>query len=309
MSTHRVAVVVAALALAPLTAHAYVQARTSTSKPLHWGPGCAVPLVVHLDNLAGANVEETRAAVKAAVAAWTSESCGGTTMTVTFAPGAGPLPDKDGVNSITVRPEGWCDANGEGPKYQGRCYDPHQTALTTTIAARANGQIIEADIQLNARLPSWRPGEDGAANLQAILTHELGHVLGFDHPCADGRPEPQVDDRGATVPSCQGVAAELKASVMYHEVGTPMTVVPLTTEDKRGVCAVYPKTAAAATCSPPPDMGSDGGCSYGAGGGPGPAAAALLALLGAAFIAARARSRGRARRRGWSDEPRRFRRR
>ncbi|QQR90682.1 MAG: matrixin family metalloprotease [Myxococcales bacterium] len=77
-------------------------------------------------------------------------------------------------------------ANGENP-------NPQQVlALTTTIFNATTGRIIDADMDINAANFSWTledidfPEYDTennrtVAELQGVMTHELGHVLGFGH--------------------------------------------------------------------------------------------------------------------------------
>lgn len=71
--------------------------------------------------------------------------------------------------------------------------DPMGTlALTTTVFNEATGRIIDADMDINAVNYQWIVGEITVpptgteittADLQTVMTHELGHVLGFGHLC------------------------------------------------------------------------------------------------------------------------------
>jgi hypothetical protein len=57
-------------------------------------------------------------------------------------------------------------------------------ACTTVVTRRAAGEIIDADIDLNLqehRFVLEPIPESTAFDLQSVLTHEIGHMLGFDH--------------------------------------------------------------------------------------------------------------------------------
>jgi hypothetical protein len=65
-------------------------------------------------------------------------------------------------------------------------------ALTTTVFNEATGRIIDADMDINAVNYQWIVGDItvpplgetiSTADLQTVMTHELGHVLGFGHIC------------------------------------------------------------------------------------------------------------------------------
>jgi hypothetical protein len=52
--------------------------------------------------------------------------------------------------------------------------------------ARADGKVIEGDIEVNARYFTWTDldlpaGDAGAHDRQTVLTHEMGHLIGVDH--------------------------------------------------------------------------------------------------------------------------------
>lgn len=65
-------------------------------------------------------------------------------------------------------------------------------ALTTTVFNEATGRIIDADMDINAANYQWTMdkidldefgGFTDKVQLQSVMTHELGHVLGFGHIC------------------------------------------------------------------------------------------------------------------------------
>ena len=178
----------------------------------------------------------------------------------------------------------------------------------TSVFARSDGRIVDADMQINAEWSDWAnldPGFDlsGLSNqfpfdLQNAATHEFGHLLGFGHTCYSAfsdkvRP---VDDQGQEVPDCGDSAPDaVRQSVMYAIVDPLQLEVSkrfLSDDEIRGVCEIYPTTAAAPACAL--DTPNDGcGCAAAAGDG-GRDAAGVLTLLAVALCAIRMRRAPRA---------------
>ncbi|MBI5496324.1 MAG: matrixin family metalloprotease [Deltaproteobacteria bacterium] len=118
---------------------------------------------------------------------------------------------------------------------------PHQAgalAITTVTFNSRSGRILDADIEVNAvprtggRRYTWAicpddgSGCGGANDVENTITHELGHVLGLDHPA---------------VPD-----ATMYASAQPGETKKRT----LDTDDENGVCAIYPPGQAATPCVP-----------------------------------------------------------
>jgi hypothetical protein len=164
----------------------------------------------------------------------------------------------DGINVIAFRRTTWCR---DGLKRDGACYSHADAARTTLHFAVDRGAeaIAGADIELNAvdfrfRLPGASAAVDAGADsrpgvdLERVLVHELGHVLGFEHPCrSGGSSRALADDRGRPIGPCVEGDPTL-ATVMFagwQPVGPARQL--LAPEDLRALCAVYPRPDARAS--------------------------------------------------------------
>jgi len=220
-----------ACALAPASAHAYCRSTTCNPKlevcradahrcsidglPVFWADAC-IPIWLPTDPepLPGIDASTFAAAIQASFAAWGAADC---------APG-GP--------SIDTRLDGALECALTG-------YDPDamqnvntvrvvedwpqpvmmrtEIALTTVTSNAFTGEILDADIELNADDNRFSVLGDGASvDLQAALTHEAGHALGLDH-------------------------SDVLAATMF-EAASPgsLALRTLDPDDEAGICAVYP---------------------------------------------------------------------
>lgn len=215
----------------------------------------------------------------------------------------------DGVNLVVFR-QGRCSdsaafADCRRTKDEATCaaiancwrYGPGIIGLTTNWFDPDTGEIRDSDMELFAwdgttpPLGSYFTCQDPSApacdsnppygvgcnrvDVQAVVTHEAGHVLGLDHVCSNNpadRPEYRV---------CPGGSPIMKPTV--GDVSSRA----LDTDDVAGVCAIYPRGAATLTCasSTPSEGPAGGGCATGG------EAGGLVGLIAAAFGASRLRRR------------------
>jgi uncharacterized protein (TIGR03382 family) len=109
-------------------------------------------------------------------------------------------------------------------------------------------------------------------DLQATVTHEVGHFIGLRHVCDPGGGGPD-----AGLPRCN---TSHDAITMNPSTGVgDIEKRTLHPDDVAGVCAIYPTGRSSS-----PGSSSSGGCGTGGGGG-----GALAALLAAAALARRRR--------------------
>lgn len=153
-------------------------------------------------------------------------------------------------------------------------------ACTTVVTKRAAGEIIDADIDLNLHDYQFvlDPLEGSSAfDLQSVLTHEIGHMVGLDH-----------------------TQQEHADAVMwpYADWGEEGTRRMLTQDDVDTLCETYPAGGCPVIndmrqsyCGPT-DLGGCGGCSTESDGAEGWAAAlGGLGVLGLITLIGRRRSR------------------
>jgi len=295
-----------------MPAAAYVRTTTSAGVPTAWKTPC-VTMVVSL----GAPPPELDAAAylsaaQAAGAAWSQSSldgvqqCSNVIFTVVPVADVAGQAGLDYHNRLIFRQDKWC--SDPSPK-NGSCYDPSALALTSMFMRPSTGEILDADLEVNATNFIWgdfvgQPElfENNTHDFQGAVTHEFGHVIGLDHVCyipgtlrADGTPAPRpVDNHRDPVPNCGSEnPPSITGATMYVSVATPSSEVELRSlspDDVQGACDIYPFTPDL-VCLPPTriDPGSSsGGCSYAAQPGPGSIACVLM-LFAMAMVVRRRR--------------------
>jgi hypothetical protein len=170
-----------ALSLSAFSARGYVPMRWGTvGVRAVWAPS-RFPLIFYVnESLAkgGANISagsDAIGAVRAAMSSWQDIQ----TADLRFADLKLTTADSalvDGQNLITM-----ADTPINREILGVRPEDPGAVAQTRIIYNKNTGEITETDIVLNPRYEFSTNLAPGTYDLQAILTHELGHALGCDH--------------------------------------------------------------------------------------------------------------------------------
>jgi hypothetical protein len=140
-------------------------------------------------------------------------------------------------------------------------------AVTTVFKNNSTGEIVDADMEINAVNFAWADlvlhpelANGNTADFQNTLTHELGHVIGLAHNCYssnDGMPR-LTDNRGNLEIDCGGtdVPATVTDVTMYPVVSMYDTNRrTLSPDDEQASCDLYPSGQAACACF------SSAGCS------------------------------------------------
>lgn len=189
--------------------------------PLAWPTSC-VSYAIQKD---GSNVRSITAAqlsdvVDKAFASWTSSSCeSGLSISVEnygeVACHESEFNTKLGNANIWMfRDSGWQSGNAASGSDG---FDSSALAVTVTNFNWKNGQLYDADVELNAEQVDFTlPGENPRFDLLSIVTHEAGHFLGLDHSIEHG-------------------------STMFYAYNPPsIDERSLSDDDTAGLCAIYP---------------------------------------------------------------------
>ena len=192
--------------------------------PFFW-PADQMPVVYVVNSdLSGVSFGAARDAVNAAFSTWQSASSNG----ITFAFGGqshGGSDGRDGQNTIS-----WQPLTNSSDTF----------AQSIITFEKATGVIVDVDTELNANfefavLPT---GEDDPSDprpdIEGVVTHEVGHLLGLDH-----------ENRFGT-----------QVVMFFSDTSGNTTHRALTSDDRSGVRSIY-------------SGGSNGGGSGGGGGGGG----------------------------------------
>jgi hypothetical protein len=234
-------------------AAAFVRYVSSMGNPYAWKLPCVYVTAYPQGLLGSMTLQQIENATMKATTAWSNRdpalaACSSLDLTLTLAPSsdAAPVTALDRQNTIAFRDTNWetiCMSSGTGAE---TCHQAGELALTT-IYARTSGEIVEADIEVNAWDYAWADldivAPDGTqADLQNALTHEIGHFVGFDHTCTEGASAmPATDSTGQPVPTCASANAAQLASTLFPIPAPGDTARrTLTADDQEGVCTVYP---------------------------------------------------------------------
>lgn len=259
---------------------------TQSGNSLYWESGCVFVTVDSAGTKYVAGDQEF-SVIDQAISTWNTASDSCSYIKILDEGRKAVETGRDNVNIIKFRDVTWCrPASKDDPA---RCHPDSAAGITTatfvddTGSAR-DGAIVDADVELNgvgfaiAVNGQTLSTESCISELKNTLTHELGHLLGFEHTCrAAGDPE-RIDDQGRAVPSCSTTTdPAIIGATMYNfqECGEAKKET-LEADDIAGLCGVYPAAKDPGTCEP---VGDPGGCDTGQRSGSSLLLSALVGLL------------------------------
>jgi MYXO-CTERM domain-containing protein len=230
-------------------------------------------------------------AISESIAEWNNGSAGCSYMNIMEDTPKEHEVGRDDVNLIKFRDTSWCrPATGDDPP---RCHSGSAAGLTTVVfvddpKSARDGAIVDADVELNG--VDFKIGLNGTslgtaaclADLKNTLTHELGHLLGLEHPCRTSADPPRTDSQGAPVPTCTAAMTNpnITDATMYNFQDCGETKkATLSQDDINAICEIYPSAQDPGVCE---RVGETAGCCSAAPGSGLP----LGTLLGAAGIGA-----------------------
>jgi hypothetical protein len=279
---------------AGMTADAYVPSTAKESGvALRWTKTNCVKIIANSAGSDDITDDSELDAVEAAVSNWNDAVASCSYLNLEALPhstsvAAGYVQGQSNTNAVIFF-ERRC-ASGEKSSDGCWAHDKSASGITTVFyvddpSSANDGRIVDADIELNGAVYSFATnGSLNATDVENTLTHEIGHLMGLDHPCEDqGRTGDAIpkDDQGNTIPLCQKIhsqdPAEMRALTMYNfaENGETSKRSPAQ-DDINAVCATYPTAADPMVCG---DADGDGGCAIRPTAGETPPANSLWLLL------------------------------
>lgn len=218
----------------------------TSGKPLFWAGGC---VGYSLERSLTQNLPhaETRIAIQRAFFAWTEVDCpSGGRSSLSFS----GMPDtscrkseyrKSGtnVNVIFFRDDDW--------QYKD---EDNTLAKTTVTFSNETGEIYDADIEVNTATNAVSIKNDKVRyDLESIMTHEVGHLLGLAH---------SGDPSATMFASYEPGSTELR-TISNDDIAALCTAYP---PGRKATCDTTPRGGFAADCDSPAD---EGGCAFGNG--------------------------------------------
>jgi hypothetical protein len=190
--------------------------------PLYWKEPC-VSFSVHKNAAPelSLTLDAAYRDIGAAFESWSSVVCeSGGTPSINFV----PYPESS-CNEVRYN---LCDANANVWLFRDGAWDhsdaTHTLGLTTVQFNAVTGELRGADVELN--VPKIK---EVGIDVRQVILHEAGHFLGLDHS-----PE---------------------SSATMYATPTKFSLMELSEDDTRGMCAIYPSDRKVGRCDADPKTG------------------------------------------------------
>ncbi len=252
----RLATLLLALAalLGATAAVAYVQDQSpKTGASPRWKGGLLTLTLARTSPSQDLSEPEVRRAVAAALAVWDRRNNPCSSVELRLAEGTTDNEVvEDGISSISFREERWSrnGAAGVFSRYPANMVAQTSLYAKPRLGKSAVAEIGEADIELNAVDFSFSTDGKASQNtashardLQTVLVHEIGHILGLGHNCAMvGSEQKAVDHLGHRIPLCSAAGISLRGGAMFpvESLATVPIVRDLSSDDRKALCDLYP---------------------------------------------------------------------
>ena len=142
--------------LFPVPANAYVRYRAENGSPYAWASSC-VQITGYPQGIATMTVDQITNAIQQAVGAWSNSdpkigACSYLDLQLTIADPDATLPEAkyDHYNNVVLRSDAWTTLCSVGPNGAQVCHEPSALAITAVFANKKSGEIVDADIEVNA---------------------------------------------------------------------------------------------------------------------------------------------------------------
>jgi len=168
---HKIFLIAALILLIPNAAYAYTQKYTSTGRLVRWNRSEIELTVIRVDSCRSCPDEtEVVGSLQRAASTWNE------------------IPTSPTINIIERSGNSEWGIDGVNGVYFVRDWPFSFRALAITLTSynENTGELIDTDVIINGEMPFGLSGERNQYDLDTVLTHELGHVLGLDESSVPG---------------------------------------------------------------------------------------------------------------------------